>query len=258
MGRRTVSLQGCGFLFYGIFLILLSFLLVGNLSEEGFWTNQNDIMRSRYFHMCTHEFKLYLITDRKFFKAQCLMYIAIESALEAGVQYIQLREKDLSTRELFNMAVWIRELTKEYDAKLFINDRVDVALSADADGVHLGRKSIPAHAVRKISGSKLMIGVSTHSIDEATEAEKDGADFITLGPVYETPSKLKYGKPVGIDMIRKVKSQVSIPVLAIGGIKLDKVKEVKEAGADGIALISAILTSENIKETTEEFLRLVK
>jgi len=204
------------------------------------------------------DLKLYLITDRKLFKAQCSMYFAIESALEAGAGYIQLREKDLSVKELLEMAVWMRELTGEYDAKLFINDRVDIALSVGADGVHLGQNSIPPHAARKISGDKLMIGVSTHSINESIDAERDGADFITLGPVYETPSKLKYGNPVGTDSLRKVKSRISIPVLAIGGIKLNNVKEVKEAGADGIALISAILTAENIKETTKELLRLLK
>jgi thiamine-phosphate pyrophosphorylase len=204
------------------------------------------------------DLKLYIITDRKLFKAQCSMYFAIESALEAGAKYIQLREKDLSVKELMEMAVWMRELTGEYDAKLFINDRVDIALSVGADGVHLGQKSIPPHAVKKISGDKLMIGVSTHSINEAVDAEKDGADFITFGPVYETPLKFKFGNPVGIDSLRKVKSLISIPVLAIGGVKPDKVKELKEAGADGIALISAILTAENITETTKGFLRLFK
>lgn len=204
------------------------------------------------------DFKLYLITDRKLFNAQCLMYLAIEIVLDAGVDCIQLREKDLSGRELLDMAVWMRELTKEYQAKLFINDRVDIALAVDADGVHLGQHSIPARAVREISANRLLIGVSTHSIDEAVEAEENGANFITLGPIYETPSKLQYGNPIGLDIIRKVKSGVSIPVFAIGGIKLDKVEQVREAGADGIALISAILSSENIKKTTEEFLRLLK
>jgi thiamine-phosphate pyrophosphorylase len=204
------------------------------------------------------DFKLYLITDRKFFNAQCSMYMTMETALEAGVRAIQLREKDLSVRQLFDMAVWMRELTEEYGAKLFINDRVDVALSVGADGVHLGLNSIPAHAVRKISGDKLIVGVSTHSIEEAAGAERDGADFITLGPIYETPSKLKYGKPIGVGAIGDVRSRISIPVFAVGGIKPDRVKEVMDAGADGIAMISAILASGDIKESTEEFLRLLK
>jgi len=204
------------------------------------------------------DFKLYLITDRNLFNAQCSLYLAIEDALKAGIKVIQLREKDLGTRDLLNMAYMMRDLTEQYNARLFINDRVDIALAVGADGVHLGQNSMSARPVRKISGNKLLIGVSTHGIDEAIEAEKDGADFITLGPIYQTPSKLKYGNPIGIDTLRKVKSKVSIPVLAIGGIKVDKVKEVTEVGADGIALISAILTAENIKETTEEFMRLLK
>jgi thiamine-phosphate pyrophosphorylase len=184
--------------------------------------------------------------------------MTIETALEAGVRAIQLREKDLSVRQLFDMAVWMRELTQEYGAKLFINDRVDVALSVGADGVHLGVNSIPADAARRISGDKLLVGVSTHSIEEAEAAKNEGADFITLGPIYETPSKLKYGRPVGVDSIREVKSRISMPVFAVGGIKPDRVKEIMDAGADGIAMISAILGSHDIKESTEEFLRLLK
>jgi thiamine-phosphate pyrophosphorylase len=186
------------------------------------------------------------------------MYLAFETALETGVKAIQLREKDLSTRELLDMAYWMRALTNEYGSKLFINDRVDIALSVKADGVHLGRLSIPVQAVRKIAGKKLMISVSTHTIGEAIEAEKDGADFITLGPVYETPSKAKYGKPIGIETLKEAKSRTSLPIFAIGGIKPGNVRKVKEAGADGIALISAILTAQDIKKTTEDFLRAMK
>jgi thiamine-phosphate pyrophosphorylase len=202
--------------------------------------------------------KLYLITDRKLFHAQCSLYLAIETALQAGVKYIQLREKRLPTRMILDMAYWVMELVREYGAKLLINDRVDIALAAGADGVHLGQKSLPAHAVRKVTGDDFLIGVSTHSLDEALEAEKEGADFITLGPIYSTPSKLRYGDPIGVDIIRQVKSQVSVPVLAIGGVKTDTVHEVVRAGADGVAVISGILAAENIRETTEKFLRSVQ
>ncbi len=182
----------------------------------------------------------------------------IEGVLQAGVRVIQLREKDLPVRDLFDMARCMRDLTRKYHAHLLINDRVDIALAVGADGVHLGRQSIPLDAVRKMAGDSLCIGVSTHGVDEALEAERDGADFITLGPVYRTPSKLQYGNPLGVEILKEVKPRISIPVLAIGGIKQDKVREVMNAGADGIALISAILASENINETTEEFLRLLK
>jgi thiamine-phosphate pyrophosphorylase len=203
------------------------------------------------------DFELYLITDRKIFTDKDSFINAVEDALKGGVKAVQLREKDLNTRELLELAYKMRELTKKYHAKLFINDRVDIALAVDADGVHIGQKSIPAHAVKKIVQDKLIIGVSTHSLDEALEAERSGADFITLGPIYETPSKLKYGKPIGVDTLKRVKSKLSLPVFGIGGIKLDKVQEVMEAGADGVALISAILASKDIRKTTEDFLRLL-
>ena len=192
------------------------------------------------------------------FKVHSTLFTAVEDALKGGLKAVQLREKDLGPRDLLNMAYMMRDLTEQYNARLFINDRADIALAVGADGVHLGQNNIPAHAVRKISGNKLLIGVSTHGIDEATEAEKDGANFITLGPIYRTSSKTKYGKPIGIKILKEVRANVSIPIFAIGGIKLDKVKEVTETGAEGVALISAILTAENIKKTTEEFMRLLK
>ncbi|HYA11365.1 MAG TPA: thiamine phosphate synthase [Thermodesulfovibrionales bacterium] len=203
------------------------------------------------------DFNLYLITDRKLFTDNHLLFTAVEEALKGGSRAVQLREKDLGTRDLLDMAYKMKELTRRYGAKLFINDRVDIALAVGADGVQLGKESIPAHVVRKTFQDKFIICVSTHSLDEAFEAERGGADFITLGPVYHTPSKMKYGEPIGIETLEKVKAKISIPVFAIGGIKLDKVREVKEAGADGVALISAILTAENIRETTEGFLRLL-
>mgnify|MGYP001605645214 FL=1 len=203
------------------------------------------------------DFKLYLITDRKVLSSQFSLLSSVEVALKGGVKAVQLREKDLGTRELIDMAYRMRELTDKYNAKLFINDRVDIALSVEADGVHLGQKSIPTYAVRKIVKDKFMIGVSAHSIEEAKQAEEGGADFITLGPVYKTPSKLKYGQPLGVDIIRKTKAEISIPIFAIGGVKQFRVKEVMDAGADGIALISGILGAKDIKEKTGEFLKLL-
>lgn len=203
------------------------------------------------------DFKLYLITDRKVLSSHFSLLSSVEAALKGGVKAVQLREKDLGTRELLDMAYTMREITDKYRAKLFINDRVDIALSVEADGIHLGQKSIPAYAVRRIVKDKFMIGVSAHSIEEAKQAEKGGADFITLGPVYQTPSKLKYGQPLGVDIIRKAKDEISIPVFAIGGIKKDRIKEVLDAGADGVALISGILGAKDIKEKAGEFLRLL-
>jgi thiamine-phosphate pyrophosphorylase len=201
------------------------------------------------------DFRLYLITDRKLFASVDEMLQAIEKALDGGVRAVQLREKDLGTRELLALAYAMRNVTKGYGAKLFINDRVDIALAADADGVHLGRASMPAHAARKASSGSLMIGVSTHSVDEAVQAQEDGADFITLGPVYETPSKMQYGRPIGIPVLRDAAGSLSLPFFAIGGIGIDRITEVLQQGAYGIALISAILTAKDVRKTTEECMR---
>ena len=201
------------------------------------------------------DFRLYLITDRKLFVSWDKMLEAVEKALQGGVKAVQLREKDLGIRPLLDLAYRMRALTARHGAKLFINDRVDIAVAVDADGVHLGRASMPVQAARKGSGGRLMIGASTHSLQEAQQAEADGADFITLGPVYETPSKMQYGRPIGIHLLNEAARRCRIPVFAIGGIKIANMQDVLEQGAAGAALISAILTAEDIQKTTEEFMR---
>jgi thiamine-phosphate pyrophosphorylase len=201
------------------------------------------------------DIKLYLITDRKLFAGIDQLLAAVEAALRGGVSAVQLREKDLHTRAVLDLSYSVRELTKRYEALLFINDRVDLAMAVEADGVHLGQAGMPAHAARKVSAGKIMIGVSAHSIDQARKAADDGADFVTIGPVYDTPSKRQYGSPIGIDVIREAAAVVAVPLLAIGGITVDRVAEVMGQGASGVALISAVLTSGDIKKTTEEFMR---
>ncbi len=203
-------------------------------------------------------FRLYLITDRKLFVDRLAFFSALEEALKGGVRALQLREKDLETRALLDMAYHLREVTDRYGVKLFINDRLDIALAVKADGVHLGGWSIPVGAARKIAGKGMLIGVSAHSVEEAVLADRGGADFVTLGPVYETPSKMSYGRPLGTDVLKKVKDEISLPVFAIGGIKKERVAEVLKSGAYGIALISAILSSHAIRTDTEEFMRLLK
>lgn len=201
------------------------------------------------------DFRLYLITDRKLFGSLDAMLQAVESALQGGVKAVQLREKELGTRELLSLSYRMRALTARHGARLFINDRVDIAVAVDADGVHLGGKSMPVQAARKASAGRLLIGASTHSVQEAQHAVADGADFITLGPVYETPSKAQYGKPTGLSVLRETVTTCLVPVFAIGGITLGRIEEVLAQGASGTALISAILTAEDINKTTEEFMR---
>ncbi len=199
------------------------------------------------------DFKLYLITDRH---ATTLgLPEAVRLALKGGVRAVQLREKDLPVRELLSLARELRGITREFGAKLFINDRVDVAVAVDADGVHLGGQSMPASVVRKIVGRNMLIGVSTHNINEAREAEAGGADFITFGPVFPTPSKMKFGAPVGVKSLKETKNVTNKPVFAIGGINGGNIGQVLGAGADGIAMISAILSADDIQRAAELMVR---
>jgi len=176
------------------------------------------------------------ITDKKY--SDLPVHDMINAVLRAGVKCIQYREKDLSRREIYEHAVTIRKLTRLSDAGLIINDHADIALAVDADGVHLGQDDLPLKEARKIMGSKL-VGISTHSLAQAMEAERGGADYIGFGPVFHTTTK-DAGSPKGIDAIRVIKENVSIPVVAIGGISLDNVALVIRAGADAVAVATAI------------------
>ena len=130
-------------------------------------------------------------------------------------------------------------------------------MAVEADGVHLGGTGIPVEAARKVAGAQMLIGRSTHGIDEAVEAEKAGADFITFGPVFGTPSKRQYGEPLGLDMLKKAAGRVSLPVFAIGGGKEGSIRDIMAAGAYGIALISGILASDDIQSSTENYVRTI-
>ncbi len=205
----------------------------------------------------TVDFDVYLITDRKKGPRETF-FDSIESALRSGIRAIQLREKDLTVKELLDYALKVREMTGRYNAKFLVNDRVDVAMAVGADGAHVGRQSMSAGAIRKIAGKDFLIGVSAHNMDESMEAQRDGADFITFGPVYETPSKIKYGKPVGVVALRDVVKKVNIPVFALGGIHEKNIPEVMTAGVTGVAMISAIWGADNIEKKTKEIVRLVE
>lgn len=203
------------------------------------------------------DYKLYLITDRKLFQTVEKFVMAVDEALRAGVKAVQLREKDLPTREILKLAYRFRELTARYNAKLFINDRFDIALCIGADGVHLGQSGIPARAVRDVVKERLLIGCSTHSLKEALEAEEGGADFITFGPLFRTRSKMKYGDPVGLELLLDAKQRVALPIFGIGGIKPDDIENVLNSGAYGIALISGILAEHDKAAAAREYLKKV-
>ena len=195
--------------------------------------------------------RVYLITDLKRIGKDRFLS-AVEEALQGGVRALQIREKDLNPNDLLALALEVKPLVQRYHAKLFINDRADIAVMAGADGVHLTETSIQAREVKN-SFPDLIVGVSTHSIEGARRAETQGADFITFSPIYETPSKANYGPPQGLDLLRQATQAVRLPVLALGGITLHRVPECLEQGAFGVAVISGIWDSTHIKQQSSEY-----
>lgn len=203
------------------------------------------------------DFDLYLVTDRHQTGGRPLDAV-VKEVLAGGVRAVQLRERDLPVREALRWAETLRSLTAEFGARLLINDRVDVCRAVGADGVQLRSDSLPIPAVRKILGPDCLIGRSVHSASEAIEAERAGADFVVLGPIYDTPSKRAMGKPLGLSEIRSSAVRVAIPIFAIGGIRSDRIQEVIGNGARGVAVISALLQAPNPREAAEALLREIK
>lgn len=167
----------------------------------------------------------------------------MSAALDGGVRAVQLREKDLCGRDLFLLAQRLRRLTAARGARLLVNDRVDVAMAVGADGVHLGVSSIPPADARRLLGPGAIVGASTHSLAEVRAAQDGGADLVTFGPVYDTPSKRSYGPPVGVAALAAACAAARVPVFALGGIGAETVEVVVGAGAYGVALISAVLAA---------------
>jgi len=167
---------------------------------------------------------------------------------------IQLRHKTASGNQLFSWAVEIRKRCRQHKALCIINDRVDIALASEVDGVHLGQEDLPAVAARKILGNNRIIGVSASSIEEALRGEKDGADYIGFGHIYPTTSKVKEHDPLGPEYLQQVASMVSLPVIAIGGINLENAPLLMSRGASGIAVISAVSRAKDPVIATHELL----
>lgn len=195
------------------------------------------------------DFSLYLITARQQTNNRPFLPL-LQQTVDAGLPAIQIREKDLTTKELLSLAHQVVTLSRKGGARVFINDRVDVAQASEADGVHLRANSFPVSVARKLLGDGQLIGVSAHSVAEVCRAEAEGADFVVLGPIYQTPSKVAYGPPLGLHVLESAAKQSKIPVFAIGGITLSRVMEVRQVGAYGVAVISAILSSPDASYAT--------
>lgn len=192
---------------------------------------------------------LQLITDRRAAKGG--LVTAVEAALAGGVGSVQVRDKGASASEIFASVIEIARLVRAGDARLLVNDRVDVALAARAHGVHLAAKSLPPHAARALLEPWQLLGVSVHSVEEAVVAGREGADYVTFGHVYPTWSH-EGAPPRGADMLTAVVEAVDIPVLAIGGIDVTRVEEVLRTGCAGIAVISAILARDDPRRAAAE------
>ncbi|MCW5782845.1 MAG: thiamine phosphate synthase [Nitrospirales bacterium] len=197
--------------------------------------------------------RLYLLTDRQQTLHRPLPSVITE-AVDAGVRMVQVREKDLRTRELTSLCQQLCPLIKHHQGTILVNDRIDLVLALGADGVHLRTDSLPVSVARRLLGTRYLIGVSTHSVEEARVAEAEGADFIVLGPIFDTPSKRAYGPPLGIQVLQKARRFLQLPIYAIGGITPIRIPDVLSAGAYGVAVISSILQSPSIPGTTRELL----
>jgi len=200
------------------------------------------------------DFQLCYITDRRQLRSVSLAAV-IREAVRAGVDIVQVREKDLTSRELITLLEEAWSATREpgmRGARVVVNDRVDVALAGGADGAHLAAHSMPAQVVRRFVPRAFLIGVSCHSLGEAMAAESGGADYLVLGPVFETPSKLGYGAPLGLEKLRDITSRIRIPVLALGGITVERTRPCLEAGASGIAGIRIFQDCESVQERVRE------
>lgn len=203
--------------------------------------------------MASVDFRLLLVTDRTQTGGRSLPLL-LRQAINAGLPAIQLRERDLPTRELLQLAREIHSITKPCGVPLIINDRVDLMLALDLPGVHLRSDSLPVSAVRRMIGRDRLIGVSTHSLAEVRDAGREGADYVVFGPVFDTPSKRPFGSPFGLEKLAEVCRASAVPVFAIGGITAQSVTDVRRAGAHGVAVIGAILSRNDVVESTRDLL----
>ncbi|MBI1910583.1 MAG: thiamine phosphate synthase [Deltaproteobacteria bacterium] len=196
---------------------------------------------------------LYAIIDSSYLKIGDMEKAAVK-ILEGGAKIIQLRAKDFGSNDMLEAAMFLKTAAQKYNAIFIMNDRIDIAMLSGADGVHLGQDDIPVTEARKLLGNKI-IGISTHDPKEATEAEAQGADYISFGPIFATKTKKDAQTPRGIEYLKEIRKAVTLPIAAIGGITEGNMKEVLLAGADSVAIISDILTNADPKAKTASIIR---
>ena len=199
------------------------------------------------------ESRLLLVTDRQQTKGRPLVSV-LAQALKAGRPSIQLRERDLCAKELLALADEIQQLTGPRGVQLVINDRLDVALSLEGAGVHLRSNILPVSVARRLIGPRRVLGASVHSVKEAVEADAGGADYIVLGPIYDTPSKQRYGPPLGLSALEGAARAVRVPIVGIGGVTAARARDMRLAGAFGVAVITAVLSADDVEGATRALL----
>lgn len=201
------------------------------------------------------DWRLYVVTDAGLSRGRSHRAV-IEAAIVGGATVVQYREKHASTRQMIVEVQELRELTRRAGVPLIVNDRVDVALAVDADGVHVGQDDMPVALARQLIGNKLL-GVSAHSLSEALQAVRDGADYLGVGPIFATTTKPDAASPIGLDGLRAIRQHVSIPIVAIGGINQANAADVMRAGADGVAVVSAVVSADDVTAAARQLRALV-
>jgi len=198
------------------------------------------------------DYTLYLVAEERLIRDSSLsIETAVEEAILGGVTLVQLREKESSALEFYNLSIKVKNITDKYNIPLIINDRLDIMLATDAAGVHLGQDDMPVAAARRLVGKDKIIGASARTTKEAIRAEEDGASYIGAGSVFNTITK-KDAKHISMEELKDMTSAVSIPVIAIGGVNKDNIEMLKDTGIKGIAVVSAILSEKNIKKAAED------
>ena len=201
------------------------------------------------------EIDFYLVTDSELSKKGTLS--DVKEAVEAGCKIVQYREKNRSTKEMISEAAEIKRICSD-KAIFLVNDRIDVALAVDADGVHIGQDDMPIGTSRKLLGENKIIGLTVHNIDEAIEAEKRGADYVGLSPIFGTATKKDAGEGIGPEKIQEIKNAISIPIVAIGGINNENCESIVQNGADSLVAISAVICSADVKSEIKSFIDIVR
>ena len=203
------------------------------------------------------DYSLCLVTDRGLSRGRTTQQI-VEAALRGGVTCVQLREKTCSTREFITQALSIKDHLKRHNVPLIINDRVDIALAVNADGVHLGQSDMPIEMAKAILKDSMIIGISAESLKNAVQAEKDGADYIGVGPIYATSTKTDTASPFGLEGLREIRRSVKIPLVGISGLNRENAGEVINNGADGVAVVSAIVAADDPEKAARELKKIIE